>query len=465
VGIIAFYIVGLCLSIALFILLAHRWTIKPLSIFFTIMSGLSAYFIAKYDVAIDHSMIMNTFNTDTTEVWGLLSFQMIPYILFLIILPITVIYFVQITFAGPIKYLLRSITLFSISIVLALSLLYVQFDSIHRAANTSRKYILHQLIPVNHNQSMISIIQKSIEAYLPDRERKEINVSARTLSQDNLVVVLAVGESARQKNFSLYGYTRQNTNPILSKDKDLHLLNGVAKYGSTLYALPEILSKQDVALATITAKAGVNSACYSHFSLYDNCGTVEQTRVSNCNYGDRCYDEDVIPLLNENLKSYTSGYRFIVLHLGGGSHGPNYQRRIPPEFYHFKPMCEDADVVNECTIDELYNSYDNTIVYTDYVLGGVINELDSSGVPYVFIYVSDHGESLMENNRVFHGMPPGIPLPPEQRNVPLIVKSSIPLSILKRQEYKQPDVYDSVLDLLSIESNITDNGGSFLKKY
>ena len=464
IGLSAFYLIGLCLSIAVFILFAHRWTIKPLAILLTILSGISTYFIAKYDVAIDTSMIVNALNTDTTEVRGLLSIQMVPYLIFLIILPIIVIYFVGITFSGKVKYLLGSITLFASAMVLALGLLYAQFNPIHRAGNMSKKYIIHQLIPVNHMRSIISIIQSRIKTYLPKDDIKEIEVSAHTTTRDNLVVVLAVGESARQKNFSLYGYAKQNTNPILSKDKNLHMLNGVAKYGSTLYALPEILTKEEVPLATITAKAGINTACYSHFSLYDNCGTVGETRVSNCGHGGRCYDEDVIPLLNDNLKSYISGYRFIVLHLGGGSHGPNYQKRYPPEFQRFHPMCLDADVVNKCTIDELYNSYDNTILYTDYVLGNIINELDNSGVPYVFIYISDHGESLMENDRVFHGMPPGIPLPPEQRHVPLIVKSSIPLSILKRQEYRQPDVYDSILDLLSVESNITDKEGSFLKK-
>ena len=90
--------------------------------------------------------------------------------------------------------------------------------------------------------------------------------------------------------------------------------------------------------------------------------------------------------------------------------------------------------------------------------------MDDSGAPYVFIYVSDHGESLMEEDRVFHGMPPGVPLPPEQKHVPLIVKSSIPITILDSDEYSQPDVFDSVLDLLSIETNISDKGGSFLKK-
>jgi glucan phosphoethanolaminetransferase (alkaline phosphatase superfamily) len=62
----------------------------------------------------------------------------------------------------------------------------------------------------------------------------------RVTSAENLVVVLAIGESSRQENFSLYGYRRQNTNPLLSKEKDLHVLNGIAKKGSTLYALPEI---------------------------------------------------------------------------------------------------------------------------------------------------------------------------------------------------------------------------------
>ena len=41
----------------------------------------------------------------------------------------------------------------------------------------------------------------------------------------------------------------------LSKNENIHLLNGVARLGSTLYALPEILAKQNVSLPTITAKA------------------------------------------------------------------------------------------------------------------------------------------------------------------------------------------------------------------
>jgi lipid A ethanolaminephosphotransferase len=152
------------------------------------------------------------------------------------------------------------------------------------------------------------------------------------------------------------------------------------------------------------------------------------------------------------------------LHLGGGSHGPSYHERYPEEFQRFKPMCFDADVVNKCTVEQLYNSYDNTILYVDDVLGKIVTKLDKSGVPYVFIYLSDHGESLLENGRIFHGMPPGIPLPPEQAHIPLIVKSSIPISIVKREEYGQQDVFDTVLSLFSIETKVHDKDRNFITK-
>jgi lipid A ethanolaminephosphotransferase len=159
-----------------------------------------------------------------------------------------------------------------------------------------------------------------------------------------------------------------------------------------------------------------------------------------------------------------SGYRLVVLHLGGGSHGPKYADRYPPEFQKFTPMCNDADVVNRCTPETVYAAYDNSILYVDHVLGQVLRRLDESRVPYVFIYLSDHGESLMEGGRMFHGMPPGVRLPAEQAEIPLIVKSSVPISIIKRDEYHQPEVFDTVVDLLSIQTPLFDTNGSFIKK-
>lgn len=459
----AYLVAGLCLFIAFFTLLAHRWTIKPLAIVLTILSAAATYFIAKYGVAIDSSMVQNTVHTDLTEVGQLLSVRMIPYVVFLVVLPIAVLWRVEIDFQESARYLLGSLKLFVVALAMALVCLWAEYNAVLRAGNVSNKYIVYSLVPVNVISSSINAASKALKPHLK-RSEAEVDVAARVSSPGNLVVVLAIGESSRKKNFSVYGYTGNDTNPVLAKTPGLHFLDGVATRASTLYALPKILAKDDIKLTTVVSRAGIPTVCYVNYTLYDNCAAVGETKPAHCAHDGKCYDEDVVPLLANNLASYVSGYRFIVLHLGGGSHGPVYSDRHPPEFQRFKPMCNDADVAGRCTLEQLYNSYDNTILYVDHVLGQTITTLEQSGVPYVLVYLSDHGESLLENGMMFHGMPPGMALPDEQAQIPLIVKSSVPISIVKRAEYSQPAVFDTVLDLFSIESAKFDRAESFIKK-
>ncbi|HKV06696.1 MAG TPA: sulfatase-like hydrolase/transferase [Thermoanaerobaculia bacterium] len=459
----AYLLAGLCLFLVFFVLLAHRWTIKPVAILLVAASAAATYFISKYNVAIDSSMVLNTLHTDSTEVRQLLSVQMIPYAVFLIALPVLIITRIHVTFSASGRYLLDSLKLISIALVVAIAVLYSSFNAIQRAGNVSNKYIVYSLVPINVISGTMSVASKLAKPYIG--YKKAIDLSGRVAAPADLVVVLAIGESSRKKSFSLYGYDRRNTNPVLQATPGLHLLDGIARRGSTLYALPEILEKDDVKLPLIVSKLGIPTACYVNYTLYDNCADPGETKVSVCGHGGKCYDEDVIPLLEGDLKTYSSGYRFVVLHLGGGSHGPIYSDRYPPEFQKFEPMCRDADVANRCSLEQLYNSYDNTILYVDSVVGKIIASLDRSGVPYVFIYLSDHGESLMEEGRLFHGMPPGISLPEEQAEIPLIVKASVPIRIVERDEYQQQDVFDTVLDLLSIEATMVDRKRSFIKRF
>jgi len=458
----AYLLAGLCLFIALFALLAHRHILKPWAMVIAGLSAAVTYFIAKYNVAVDSSMVLNAVHTDATEMRQLLSMQMIPYAAGLIAVPAAMIWFVDVTFDPPRKYLLASLKLIAISVIVAVASLYLNYTAILRAGNVSNKYIVHSLVPINFLSSSISVLSRTVKPYLAPK-RKEVAIVG-SVGAGDLVVVLAIGETSRRKNFSLYGYTGHITNPALQPVDGLHLLNGLAKHGTTLDALPEILEKKDIKLTAVTSKLGIPTSCYVNYTLYDNCEAVGETAVSNCAHEDKCYDEDVIPLLAGNLKSYTSGHRFVVLHLGGGSHGPTYIDRYPPEFQRFQPICKDADVANQCSLEQVYNSYDNSILYVDHVLNGIIGTLESSHAPYVLIYLSDHGESLLEDGRMFHGMPPGIALPPEQAQIPLIVKSSVPINVVKRDEYSQPDVFDSVLDLFSIQTEMFDKSGAFIRR-
>ncbi|MFT4608863.1 MAG: lipid A ethanolaminephosphotransferase [Chitinophagales bacterium] len=462
-SLMAFFIFGWGFFVAFFILFAHRWTIKPLAILFIILSAGASYFISKYGIEIETTMVMNVIYTDTTEFTGLLSIYMLPYVLFLVVLPILIISRVNITFSRPIKYLLTSTLLFVVSLAVGIGAVYMNYDSIHRAVNLSNKSIWHKLVPTNVIVGALGAVQDVVESNIK-LNKTEVEITGYIEKQDDLIVVLAIGETSRQANFNLYGYDRRNTNPLLSKDKGLHILNGKASIGTTYLALRVILEKDDVKLPAITSKLGIKTACYVNYTLYDNCDAVGEVAVSECGHGGKCYDEDVIPLLEQNLNAYESGYNFIVLHFGGGSHGPSYVDRHPVEFQKFEPQCLEADVVNHCTKEQLYNSYDNTILYVDYVVSETIKRLDESKKPYVFIYLSDHGESLLEGGRIFHGMPPGISLPPEQAEIPLLIKSSIPISIEARDEYDQTAVFDSILDLFSIQTPTLNSDSVFIRR-
>ncbi|WP_236496191.1 sulfatase-like hydrolase/transferase, partial [Escherichia coli] len=81
-----------------------------------------------------------------------------------------------------------------------------------------------------------------------------------------------------------------------------------------------------------------------------------------------------------------------------GSHGPTYYLRYPESHKYFKPTCDRSDIEN-CTHEQLINTYDNTIRYTDYIISKLIDKLIEYKDEYdtVLLYVSDHGESLGEN--------------------------------------------------------------------
>lgn len=58
----------------------------------------------------------------------------------------------------------------------------------------------------------------------------------------------------------------------------------------------------------------------------------------------------------------------------------------------FTPTCDRADIEN-CKVEEIVNSYDNTIAYTDYILKGVVDTLEEHSQDFgtAMFYISDHG--------------------------------------------------------------------------
>jgi lipid A ethanolaminephosphotransferase len=106
---------------------------------------------------------------------------------------------------------------------------------------------------------------------------------------------------------------------------------------------------------------------------------------------------------------------------------------------------------------ELINAYDNTILYTDYLLHSLIEILRSVERPSAMIYISDHGESLGEGNVYMHGMVSASMAPREQLDIPFIVWQSHEGRELKSlEEVGHHHIFHSVMDYLDMRSDIYD---------
>ena len=165
---------------------------------------------------------------------------------------------------------------------------------------------------------------------------------------------------------------------------------------------------------------GNNSSCKN---VCDRVKTIDYVDKDSKHYiGYGVHDEAVIDGLKKVLNEKKSNKTLIVLHTMG-SHGPAYFNRYPDTFEKFKPSCK-SNEPQSCSIDELNNSFDNTILYTDYIISKAIDILKKEKASQNFlIYASDHGESLGENGVYLHAAPIAI-APKEQIHIPMFIWAS-----------------------------------------
>ena len=178
------------------------------------------------------------------------------------------------------------------------------------------------------------------------------------------------------------------------------------------------------------------------------------------------HDGKMLPFIKEII--INSGKQFLVIHTSG-SHW-NYTARYPKEFEHFTPTCylKAKSDARDCDKLALINSYDNSILYTDFFLYNLIDLLKDKNA--FLLYVSDHGESLGEEGYYGHGGP----LLTQQITIPFIVwvsdnfKLKYPELVASIKNYTSTEishdyVFHSILDCLNINSDVIDKNLSICK--
>lgn len=413
--------------------------------------AITLYFINTYDVLVDDTMMGNVFNTNYSEAtgyWGLSAFL---YILLLGVLPCVIILLTRINY-GSLKRFFANI---GTALLIALGVGFGNMTNWPWIDNNAP--VLGSLL-MPWSYVVNAIRYKAAER---ERNREEIMLPDAVIANDEKeVMVLVIGESARRENFSLYGYSR-NTNPELSQVENLKTYIADANATYTTAGVKAILDSQDSdklyeILPNYLYRTGVDvtwrTTNWGESPL--RVGRHEEGRDLSAESGISVeYDEVLLYKMKDIIEQTDKDKVLIVLHTST-SHGPTYNLKYPPEYEIFKPVSTSVEM-SKVPRDQVLNAYDNSIVYTDHVLASIIDILKSlDGWKSCMLYVSDHGESLGENNLYMHGVPISL-APKEQIEIPFIVWSSDP-SVKYRDIPKvdQHYVFHSALHFLGIDSPI-----------
>jgi len=72
-------------------LVANRWTLKPVLAVLIVATALATYFMARYSVYFDATMVRNVLRTDVGEARELLSPALLPHLLLYAVLPLVLL--------------------------------------------------------------------------------------------------------------------------------------------------------------------------------------------------------------------------------------------------------------------------------------------------------------------------------------------------------------------------------------
>ncbi|MCF6242701.1 MAG: sulfatase-like hydrolase/transferase [Bacteroidales bacterium] len=233
-----------------------------------------------------------------------------------------------------------------------------------------------------------------------------------------IIYVLVIGESNTRNHMSLYGYYRL-TNPLLTEIKKELLIyeDVISPHANTILSLQEALTLGNYeypnkrfsgSIFQLLNKAGFTTYWISNqqpIGIYETGITKLSKSCSKrffvntrSNRKESTFDEKVLKVLKKVLNE-TDDKKYIFIQLLG-SH-VDYKNRYPESFNKFNNIPQSK--FKNTMVHQTINEYDNSILYTDYILRQIIETVRSKHNKSYVLYLSDHGEDVFETSiKAYH---------------------------------------------------------------
>lgn len=470
-----------CIISVILLLASFVWLERPLISLFILLSAAAQYFILTYGIIVDRSMVTNIVDTTPAESFALISPHMVIVLLLsgvaMAVLVWCVAYRPAASWLRSVLPRLVALIVSVLVIVLIAFFFYKDYASLFR----NDKQLVKALNPSNSIAAVWSYYRHHQLDNLPLVRIGEDAHMAPQAQNDGKkhLTILVVGETSRADNFSLGGYARE-TNPRLAKDDVFYFPHTTSCGTATAISVPcmfsgmprkdynEQLASHQEGLLDILQRAGLSvlwnendGGCKGVCNRVPHQNMTQRNLPGQCIDGE-CYDEVLFDGLDEYIRNLKQD-GVIVIHTIG-SHGPTYYHRYPPAFRRFTPTC-DTNEIQTCSRQQLINTYDNSVLYVDYVVDKAIALLKAHQDRFTtsLVYLSDHGESLGEDGVYLHGLPYHI-APDTQKHVPMLiwlsdayqaqygVDKTCMQTRAARDAYSQDNLFSTMLALAGVQT-------------
>ena len=462
-------------------LVLSRWLVRPLLSLLITLAAIASYYVQKFGVYLDPTMVRNVVHTDFAEARELLSLDLLQHLVLYAVLPVFVVWWVELNRASWRHVLLSRLALLFGSaalLVLSLLLVYQDFSALMRNHKEMRYLITPANAIYSFGRTIAADNRPANRARVPVGTDAHLAAGWADRSRPALFVVM-VGETARAANWGLNGYQRQTTPELAALDV-VNFPDVRACGTNTETSLPCMFSavgrrdydedriRHSDSLLHVLARAGFDVVWRDNQSGCKGvCAGLPEQRLEGSDVpdlcsGGRCLDRILLRGL-DSIARDAKGNLVVILHMLG-NHGPAYFKRYDEAFKRFTPACE-TEELHKCSRAQVVNAYDNALLYTDHVVAETIAFLKAQSGKFDtgLIYVSDHGESLGENGLYLHGIPYAI-APSEQTRIPMVwwLSSSFEknfgidgkcLKDIAAKPVSHDNLFHSVLGLLQVQTS------------
>ena len=406
-------IIFACPLVGIVAILPRKWMYCVATILLTIMSIIDLSMVDLYKDYLLPGGILSTIRTNPQEAAEFYNsnlrevFRWIPLVICCVV--------------GCCVYQTRSKLISNIVIVLGTLIIPTIFvcGKVIRSYDskiTFRYYIYHRIwnrTPYNVVfQSINTIKELNKRKYIEHTSQISFGAQQKTTTSQKEVYIFAIGESLRYDNISLNGKYPRSTTPLLEQKSNLMLFHDYYSQAClTMYSVPQLVTR------ATPDNYDLNFKERSIVEPFKECGFKTYTIVSETNLlsyekylsngvdsliivpnivqdGEIVMGDKTMVHIVDSLMQLHDKLFIMMQFLGNHSFFSNYEK----EFDIYRPNAYSCTDEERMTSDSLLiNAYDNSILYTDWVLSSIIDVIDQPNVVSSFVFVSDHGEHISKD--------------------------------------------------------------------